>query len=299
MDLVARYSTHRDRHRLRRHLDVPHRRDAPTASSSRAATRSAPCRSRPSTQKARKSLAHVRTPPRLAARLARTEEKSACEAGRGAAAISPQGSSGRLARAVRARDRRDPRARRLSPHRLAPACAAADALFALAGVVLGALGADLVTGVVHWACDTWGDERTRWVGAGLIRAFREHHDDPRAMLEHDWIEVNGEPAAAASAASALLALPPVQDVARRPRVPRRVRVVARRDGVAREPDPSVVARPRAAALGAARSSAPGILSPARHARHHRARTTATTASRAAGSTGRSTRRDSGARSSAR
>ena len=31
------------------------------------------------------------------------------------------------------------------------------------------------------------------------------------MLEHDWIEVNGQPAAAASAASVLLALPPAQD----------------------------------------------------------------------------------------
>src|SRR5262245_210799 len=39
---------------------------------------------------------------------------------------------------------------------------------ALAGAWLGALAADLVTGAVHWACDTWGDERTRWVGAGLI-----------------------------------------------------------------------------------------------------------------------------------
>ena len=84
-------------------------------------------------------------------------------------------------------------------------------LLALAGAWLGAWAADLVTGIVHWACDTWGDERTRFVGAGLIKGFRDHHDDPRAMLDHDWIDVNAEPATAACAAFALLAVPPVQE----------------------------------------------------------------------------------------
>ena len=45
---------------------------------------------------------------------------------------------------------------------------------------------------------TWGDDHTRWIGPSLIRSFREHHRDPRAMLGHDWIEVNREPAIAAS-----------------------------------------------------------------------------------------------------
>ena len=92
-----------------------------------------------------------------------------------------------------------------------PGLRAGDALWALAGLALGACAADLLTGSVHWACDSWGDEHTRWVGAGLIHSFREHHERPLAMLDHDWIEVNGQPAAAASAAFGVLALPAVRD----------------------------------------------------------------------------------------
>jgi len=72
------------------------------------------------------------------------------------------------------------------------------------GLALGALVADLVSGAVHWACDTWGSERTPWLGRGLIRPFREHHRDPRAMLRHDWIDSNGQ--AAIPAAVCLLGM---------------------------------------------------------------------------------------------
>lgn len=77
-------------------------------------------------------------------------------------------------------------------------------------LLAGALGADAVTGLVHWACDTWGDERTPWVGDGLIRAFREHHRDPEAMLAHDRVEVNGEAAAAACGGFLVLGIAPLQ-----------------------------------------------------------------------------------------
>jgi ubiquitin-conjugating enzyme E2 variant len=145
-----------------------------------------------------------------------------------------------------------------------------DVLFALAGAWLGAWAADLVTGVVHWACDTWGDERTRFVGARLIQSFREHHDAPRAMLDHDWIEVNAEPAAAAFAAFVLLALPPVQEW------------LAGREFLAAFAWSLVVfgalanqihqwSHDPAPARWVARAQSAGlILSPARHARHHRA-----------------------------
>ena len=75
------------------------------------------------------------------------------------------------------------------------------------GLLLGVLAADGLTGLIHWTCDTWGDAETRWLGPGLIHSFREHHRDERAMLEHDWIEVNREPALAVGAALLLLLLP--------------------------------------------------------------------------------------------
>jgi len=94
--------------------------------------------------------------------------------------------------------------------RLLASLDAADAPPALLGFLLGALAADALTGLVHWACDTWGDERTPWLGPTLIYAFREHHENPRKMLEHDWIVANREPGAAAAIALLLLSLPAVR-----------------------------------------------------------------------------------------
>ena len=82
---------------------------------------------------------------------------------------------------------------------LAHLLAAAPALALAAGLFLGALGADLITAMIHWACDTWGSEETPWVGAGLIKGFRDHHVDPQSIVLHDWIEVNGAAGLAAAA----------------------------------------------------------------------------------------------------
>jgi ubiquitin-conjugating enzyme E2 variant len=71
----------------------------------------------------------------------------------------------------------------------------------LLGLLLGIAAADWVTAAVHWACDTWGSEGTPWLGSSVIDSFREHHREPLAMLEHDWLEVNG-----GAATAALLAL---------------------------------------------------------------------------------------------
>lgn len=73
-------------------------------------------------------------------------------------------------------------------------------------VVLGIAAIDLLTGMVHWACDRFGDATTPIVGPLLIRAFREHHLDPGKMVDHDSIETNGEPCFLSALALVVLAL---------------------------------------------------------------------------------------------
>ncbi len=89
---------------------------------------------------------------------------------------------------------------------------AAASVHVVAGLVAGALLVDLVTGLVHWACDTWGDEDVPVLGPGLIHSFREHHVDPRAMLAHDAVFVNRETALTGLFGLSIAALPGVADL---------------------------------------------------------------------------------------
>jgi ubiquitin-conjugating enzyme E2 variant len=43
----------------------------------------------------------------------------------------------------------------------------------------GWLLADLFSGLVHWALDSFGSVRTPVLGPAFIRPFREHHADPQ------------------------------------------------------------------------------------------------------------------------
>lgn len=65
-------------------------------------------------------------------------------------------------------------------------------LHLLIAAFLGYLGADFVSGFLHWAADSWGNVHWPLVGQSLIRTFREHHLDPKSITRHDFIETNGD-----------------------------------------------------------------------------------------------------------
>jgi hypothetical protein len=72
-----------------------------------------------------------------------------------------------------------------------------DAWLALGCVPLGIAVADLLSGIVHWACDTFLEETTPVLGALIIAPFREHHRDPTAIVRHGFVERNANTSFAA------------------------------------------------------------------------------------------------------
>lgn len=79
----------------------------------------------------------------------------------------------------------------------------------LVAAPLGWLASDLLSGLLHWACDSFGSVHTPVVGNAFIRPFREHHIDPHAMTQHDFVETHGASCLAAMpflAAASLMSL---------------------------------------------------------------------------------------------
>lgn len=64
-----------------------------------------------------------------------------------------------------------------------------------AALLCGWLLADLLSGLVHWAADTWGRVDTPWLGRRLLHPFRVHHVNPRDILGRGFLDLNGDVAA--------------------------------------------------------------------------------------------------------
>jgi len=63
-------------------------------------------------------------------------------------------------------------------------------LLALA-VPLGIVGGDFISGLVHWAADTYGSEDMPVIGPSLVKPFRLHHIYPRDICTHGLVETTG------------------------------------------------------------------------------------------------------------
>jgi Lipid desaturase domain len=50
---------------------------------------------------------------------------------------------------------------------------------------------DILSGLLHFALDTFGSVHTPIIGNAFIRPFREHHVNPEEMTQHDFFELNG------------------------------------------------------------------------------------------------------------
>jgi ubiquitin-conjugating enzyme E2 variant len=61
----------------------------------------------------------------------------------------------------------------------------------LVAAPMGWIVVDLLSGLTHWAFDSFGSANTPIIGIAFIRPFRTHHVDPEEMTRHDFVETHG------------------------------------------------------------------------------------------------------------
>ena len=55
------------------------------------------------------------------------------------------------------------------------------------GIPLALVFSDLVTGLLHWAADTYGTPDTPVLGSSIVKGFRLHHSYPRDITTHNLV----------------------------------------------------------------------------------------------------------------
>ena len=73
----------------------------------------------------------------------------------------------------------------------------------------GVLTADFLSGVIHWAADTWGRDDLPFIGRRVLVPFRVHHINPDDFLDRRFLDTNGDVAAIAVPMLALLLAMPL------------------------------------------------------------------------------------------
>jgi plasmanylethanolamine desaturase len=76
-------------------------------------------------------------------------------------------------------------------YRVVMSCILDGGWIVAAAVVLGFVGSDFMSGLVHWMFDTWGSPQTPVVGKTFIVPFRVHHTDPKDITRHGFVATNG------------------------------------------------------------------------------------------------------------
>jgi ubiquitin-conjugating enzyme E2 variant len=53
-------------------------------------------------------------------------------------------------------------------------------------IIIAVLAADMLTGIIHWWEDAYGNPNWKYIGESVVLPNLEHHKKPRAFLNSNW-----------------------------------------------------------------------------------------------------------------